>query len=191
MSLMVNQFHQRRIHPQKFALWTSFASIFMMFIALTSAYIVKQAAGNWLEFPLPTVFIFSTVSIVLSSLALHWSWSSFKQAKKSQYKLGLMLAIGLGLGFVVLQYLGWTTLFSYGVDLKGNVSGSFFYLITGLHALHVLGGITALLITALNSFMLDFKPTKDRIHRYELVLHYWHFVDVLWIFLLVFIIVVK
>ncbi len=191
MSSVINQFQKKRVHPQKFALWTSFASIIMMFAALTSAYIVKQAAGNWLEFPLPSEFIFSTVSIILSSIALHWSWTSFKQSKQGPYRIGLLLAIILGLSFVILQYLGWTTLFSYGVDLKGNVSGSFFYLITGLHALHVLGGITALMITVLNSFLLEFKPTEDRIHKYELVLHYWHFVDILWIYLLIFIIVVK
>lgn len=191
MSVAVNTMPRKRIHPQKFALWVSFGSIIMMFVALTSAYVVKQAAGNWLEFPLPNYFIFSTIAIVLSSVVLHYSYHAFKHGKEGAYRIGLLLALGLGLGFVILQYFGWTTLFGYGVDLKGNVSGSFFYLITGLHALHVLGGITALIITVINSLLLEFKPSKQRVHRYELVLHYWHFVDILWIYLLVFIILVK
>ncbi len=191
MEVAVNNIYKKRINPQKFALWTSFASIIMMFAALTSAYIVKQAAGNWLEFPLPKEFIFSTISIVLSSILLHWSCNAFKRGKRQTYILTLIASMVLGTVFVICQYLGWTTLFSYGVDLKGNVSGSFFYLITGLHALHVLGGISALLITAINAFILEYKPTEARINRYEMVLHYWHFVDILWIYLLIFILIVK
>lgn len=191
MSMTLDHMNTRRIHPQKFALWVSFASIIMMFAALTSAYIVKQAAGNWLEFALPRSFIISTISIILSSLFLHWSYRSFKSANKNSYIIGLVLAVVLGFCFVAFQYLGWTELFSYGVDLKGNVSGSFFYLITGLHALHVLGGIGALLISLINASVLKFEPNSGRILRYEMVLHYWHFVDILWIYLLVFILICK
>ena len=176
----------RRIHPQVFALWMGFLSIIMMFIALTSAYIVKQAAGNWLEFIIPNSFYFSTAVILISSLTLHLSYSSFKKGKEFLYKSMLVVSLILGCVFVVLQYKGWFQLFDGGVDMKGNPSGSFFYLITGLHAVHILGGIAALIVALLHAFTLPFKPTERRRVRFSLVLQYWHFVDILWIYLFTF-----
>ncbi len=176
----------RRIHPQVFALWVSFGSILMMFIALTSAYIVKQAAGNWLEFLIPVEFYFSTGIILLSSLTLHVSYSSFKNGNEAPYKLLLILSLILGSIFLVMQFRGWFTLFEGGIDLKGNPSGSFFYLITILHAAHIVGGIGAMIVAVLHAFTLKFKPTERRRIRFSLVLQYWHFVDILWIFLFAF-----
>lgn len=182
---------RNRIHPHRFALYVSFASIMMMFAALTSAYIVRHAAGQWLEFSLPAQFYFSTATIILSSICLHYSYSSFLNNKERGYKLFLPLAFLLGIAFVVFQYQGWSSLFEMGVDLKLNVSGSFLYLITGLHALHVLGGIAAILVAILHAYTLPFIVTDKRKTRFQLVLHYWHFVDVLWIYLLGFLLIVK
>ncbi len=182
---------RNRIHPQKFALWTSFASIIMMFVALTSAYIVKQASGNWLEFALPNQFIYSTIVILCCSLSLHWSLRGFRKGDSNAHKIGMILGAILGLAFVVLQYFGWTALFAQGVDLKGNVSGSFFYIITGLHALHVIGGLAALGVALFHMLTLPFENKPQRILRYELVVHYWHFVDFLWVYLLLFLVFVK
>jgi len=176
----------RRIHPQVFALWVSFGSIFMMFIALTSAYIVKQASGNWLEFLIPNEFYISTVIILLSSLTLHGSYVSFNKEKEVPYKLLLVLSLILGAVFLVMQFRGWFTLFDNGIDLKGNTSGSFFYLITILHAAHIVGGIGAMIVAVLHAYTLKFKPTERRRIRFSLVLQYWHFVDILWIFLFAF-----
>lgn len=187
----INPGYRSRVHPQKFALWLSFASIIMMFGALTSAYIVKQAAGNWLEFALPMEFIFSTIAIVASSICLHVSFKAFQKRNRAVHKYGLIAGFILGITFVVLQYFGWNTLFSVGVDLKGNASGSFFYLITGLHAVHVLGGIAALCVALYHTFSLPFNVTVKRVHRYELVVQYWHFVDILWLYLLIFLVFVK
>lgn len=191
-SLSLNQTYSRsKVHPKKFALWTSFASIIMMFAALTSAYIVKQASGNWLEFAIPIEFYISTASILLSSVLLHISLNAFSNKNQQVHKYGLIGATLLGLVFVICQYYGWMTLFTMGVDLKGNASGSFFYLITGLHALHVIGGIAALFVALYHTFSLKFEVTPIRILRYELTVQYWHFVDVLWIYLLLFLIFVK
>lgn len=178
-----------RINPQKFALWLAMASMVMMFGAFTSAYLVKQAAGDWLEFKLPTVFYINTAVILASSVALHASVVNFRKGNESLYKGLLVVAFCLGIAFVGLQYVGWAQLFATGVDLKGNVSGSFLYLITGVHALHVLGGIAAIIVAMLHAFTLKFNVTEKRINRFELVLHYWHFVDVLWVYLFVFLLV--
>lgn len=184
-------YNSGRIHPQKFALWVGMAGIVMMFAALTSAYLVKQSAGNWLEFTFPNQFYFSTASILLSSVALHKSFTEYKAGKEGGYKLYLFIGFLLGCTFVVLQYYGWLALYGMGVDMKGNASGGFFYLITGLHVLHVLGGIAALIVTMLNAFSLKFKVTSKRILRFDLVINYWHFVDILWVYLFIFLLVIK
>ena len=186
LALKNNSKTTRRIHPQVFALWMGFLSIIMMFIALTSAYIVKQAAGNWLEFIIPNSFYVSTAVILISSLTLHVSYSSFKKGKELLYKSMLVVTLILACVFIVMQYKGWFQLFDGGVDMKGNPSGSFFYLITGLHAVHILGGIAALIVAILHAFTLPFKPTERRRVRFSLVLQYWHFVDILWIYLFTF-----
>lgn len=179
------------INPQKFALWAAMASITMMFGAFMSAYIVKQASGNWLEFSLPFTFYLSTLFIVASSGTIHLSAKALVNGIESKYKLFLILSLILGLAFVVFQYISWTDLFSKGVDLKGNVSGSFLYLITGIHSLHVLGGIGAIVISLINAFALKFSNTQKRINRFDLVVNYWHFVDALWIILFLFLLFYK
>ncbi len=175
--------HRNKIHPKLFALWISFASIIMMFGALTSAYIVKSAAGNWLEYQLPTQFFYSTGVILLCSLTLHISFSSFVKEKEWMYKSMLLLSFVLGISFVVIQYYGWQSLYAHGVDLKASISGSFMYLITGLHAIHILAGVTAMVVAIIHAFSLPFVVTEKRKLRFRLVCHYWHFVDFLWIYL--------
>lgn len=167
------------------------ASMVMMFASLSSAYIVRQAAGNWFEFNLPNLFYVSTVIILLSSVALHKSYTSFTAHKEKSYKRYLVLSFVLGIGFVVSQYLGWQQLYALGIDLKGNPSGSFLYVITFIHVLHVVGGIACLIVAMIHAFTLKFNVTEKRKHRFELVNQYWHFVDVLWIYLLVFLLICK
>ena len=186
LALKNNSNTTRRIRPQVFAFWMGFLSIIMMFIALTSAYIVKQSAGNWLEFIIPNSFYISTAVILTSSATLHLSYSSFKKGKELLYKSMLVVTLILACVFIVLQYKGWFQLFDGGVDMKGNPSGAFFYLVTGLHAAHILGGIAALIVALLHAFTLPFKPTERRRVRFSLVLQYWHFVDILWIYLFTF-----
>jgi cytochrome c oxidase subunit III len=164
----------------------SLVSIVMMFTALTSAYIVRQAAGNWLEFPLPDIFYYNTLVILASSLTLHGCYVAFKRGAEASYKALLILTFLLGLVFLYLQYAGWEELVAMGVPLKTNPSGDFVYAISGIHAAHVLGGITILIVALIVAFRLPFKVTPARKLRLELSLTYWHFVDVLWIYLILF-----
>jgi cytochrome c oxidase subunit 3 len=181
----------KKIHPQLFGLWIGLASITMMFGGFTSAYIVKQASGNWLNFTLPVNFYVSTALIILSSICLQLSYINFKKANEKNYKIFLTLCFILGLGFLISQYDGWSILFERGVDLKINVSGSFLYLIMWIHAAHVLGGIACLVVAMIHAFSLKFVPSEMRRHRFELVLHYWHYLGFLWTFLLFFILFIK
>jgi cytochrome c oxidase subunit 3 len=185
------KYYRNRIHPHQFALYAAMASILMMFASLTSAYVVRQAVGNWHEYTLPGIFYYSTAVLLLSSVTLHLSFSAYKKGKKEAYRSFLLIAMCLGLTFVVMQYYGWQALYSIGVPLDGNPSGSFFYVISGVHAAHVLGGIAALCVALIHALSLKFEVSEKRKNRFALVVQYWHFVDILWLYLFVFILLAQ
>ncbi|MEM1119577.1 MAG: cytochrome c oxidase subunit 3 [Bacteroidota bacterium] len=181
-----NSTNRSKIDSKKLALLIGCASIVMMFAGLTSAYIVRRAGGNWLEFRLPNIFFINTIVMLLSSVAIHSAYIAFKKGSEFMYKALLVVSFILGLAFVVLQYKGWLDLTSIGVELTGNPAGSFIYVISGIHAAHVLGGLAAILVAMIQGYALKYKVTKRRKLRFELTLIYWHFVDFLWIYLLIF-----
>jgi cytochrome c oxidase subunit III len=189
--LTVNSKDTLKFNPQLFGLWIGMASIVMLFGALTSAYIVKQGASNWFDIKVPSIFYISTGIIIVSSITLHFARMSYTKSLESIYKILLGATFILGLVFFVLQYKGWNMLFESGVDLKSNVAGSFFYLITGAHALHLFGGMGALVATIINAFVLRFRNDDNRKTRLEMLVHYWHFMGILWIYLLGFILFIK
>lgn len=178
----------KRVHPKKFALWTAIVSMLMLFSAFTSAYIVRKAAGNWLSFPIVEEFFYSTGVILSSSVILHVAYKAFVAKNYTLYKILLTLGLALGVLFVALQYMGWLTLNNNkGIFISTNQSSSFFVLLVGTHALHVIGGITALMISwiyALKRSTQEWTP-KGQL-RLELTFTYWHFVDILWLYLLLF-----
>lgn len=175
-----------KIHPKKFMLWVAIGSLCMMFAAVTSFYLVRQAAGNWLEFELPTAFYTSTAVIILSSITVHLSYWFFKRMNTIMYRSLLLLTLILGCAFIGLQYQGWLALNYMGVYLDGNASGATVIVISALHAAHVLGGIGVLILANIHAFVLPHKVTNTRKLRFELTCTYWHFVDILWIYLLFF-----
>ena len=177
---------RNKIHPHKFALWVGIGSIILMFGSFTSAYIVRRSAGNWLEFKLPDIFFFNTAVIITSSVALQYAYQSFRKGNEKLYKALLITTFVLGIAFVVFQYKGWEALNAIGATFTANPSSSFIYVISGLHAAHVLGGIAALLVALTHAYVLPFRPTLRRRQRFELVVHYWHFVDALWVYLIMF-----
>jgi cytochrome c oxidase subunit 3 len=180
---------RRGVYAPLFAMWIAMASIVMMFGAMTSSFIVRRAAGNWLEFKIPDIFFISTIVILVSSVTLHLSYWGFRNQKEYLYKIGLPATLGLGILFIILQYYGWMDLYNIGIPLDGNPSGSFFYLISGLHAAHVVGGIFAIAVATIHAYMLTYKPTEMRRRRFQIVLHYWHFVDFLWLYLFIFLMI--
>lgn len=185
------KYYRSRIHPHQFALFAAMGSIVMMFASLTSAYVVRQAVGNWQEYSLPDIFYISTGVLLLSSVTLHMSFRSYKKGAGQRYKGLLVLTVFLGIVFVIMQYYGWQDLYTIGVPLDGNPSGSFFYVISGVHAVHVLGGIATLFTALYHALTLKFEVTKLRQNRFALVVQYWHFVDILWLYLFVFILLAQ
>ena len=179
---------KNRIHPQKFALWIACASIVMMLVGFTSAFVVRRAAGNWLEFDLPNLFFWNAGLIVVTSLVLHFSKVTFRNGDFTKYKSLLVIGALMGLGFVVLQYEAWIEMTNNGIFMTGNPAGSFVYVISGVHAAHVLGGLVALTAALIHAFSLKNFVTPQRIHRLDLTVTYWHFVGLLWLYLIFFLV---
>jgi cytochrome c oxidase subunit III len=178
--------YRNKVHPKEFALWISCGSILMMFAGFTSAFVVRKAAGNWLEFPMPTAFYYSAAIIVLSSVLLQLSYTFFKKGNAALYRTLLVVAFLLGILFVKLQYDGWMAMQSMGVDIAGNPGGSFIYVLSIVHAAHVIAGIGVLLTALIHAFGLAHYLTPIRILRFRMTLVYWHFVGLLWLYLLIF-----
>ncbi|MDF2190902.1 heme-copper oxidase subunit III [Paraflavitalea sp. CAU 1676] len=178
----------QKIHPHKFTLWIAIGSIIMMFAGLTSAYIVKGEQPGWSTVVVPKIFYYSTGVILISSLTMQIALKAFKERSMQQYRSLLTLTAVLGVVFIAMQIIGFKQLFQSGVKLEGGSgAGQFLYIIFGLHALHVLGGAIALLIMFLKAF-------SSKIRNYnsvpvEVISTYWHFVDLLWIYLFVFFLV--
>jgi cytochrome c oxidase subunit 3 len=175
---------KNKIHPHKFTLWIAIGSIVMMFAGLTSAYIVKRNQAGWVSFEIPTLFWVSTGVILASSATIHLALKSFRERMMKKYR-GLMVAtMVLGVLFMVVQFFGFQAFWNQGMTLQANVAYSFLYVIVGLHALHVLGGVLALVVMSLKAY-----SKKERNYSavpVELISTYWHFVDLLWIYLLAF-----
>jgi len=175
-----------RIPPLTFALWVSLASMSMLFAGFMSAYIVRQAAGNWFEFLLPNHFMWSTGVLLLSSGTVLFALRMFRKGQEVAYKSLLTATFLLGLFFVSLQYEGWMAMQEMGIDLKGNPSGAFVYVISGVHAAHVLAGLAVLAVALIHAFGLPFAVSSKRIQRLERTTQFWHYVDLLWVVLFLF-----
>lgn len=178
-----------KIHPHKFTLWVGIGSIVMMFAGLTSAYIVKRNQANWITYSLPVMFWYSTATIIISSITMRISESNFRQKEMALYRKWLLVTTCLGVIFLIMQFFGFRQLWSNGITLTKSVSYSFLYVIVGLHAVHVMAGILALIIIFSKAF-------SKRVKMYstvpiEMMSTYWHFVDLLWIYLLIFLIMIR
>ncbi len=196
-------------------LWIGVISILMLFAGLTSGYIVRQGEGKWAQFDLPMTFAISTVIIVLSSVPMQWAVISARKGNQKNLVTALIITGLLGIAFVISQYVAWSELFSQGIafsgrikDIKGNfqyvpsgtesvaeagdagnVAGSFLYVITGLHVMHLLGGIIALFIVF--SRALRQKYTATDFNGVRMCAVYWHFLGGLWVYLFFFLLYVR
>ena len=177
----------QRIHPHRFIMWIAIGSIVMMFAGMTSAYIVKKNQGNWLAIELPQVFWYSTAVILASSVTMFLANTVLKAGKTSFYKTLITITAILGVVFISMQWEGFKDLETRGIALIGpqsNSASSFLFVITGLHMLHVLGGVIALIVTFFRSFWVQ--EGQINLVTTQIVATYWHFVDVLWIYLFIF-----
>jgi cytochrome c oxidase subunit 3 len=186
------QNQKRKIHPHKFTLWVAMGSIVMMFAGFTSAYIVKKHQVNWQGFELPTIFTYSTIVLLAGSVTIQAALKSFRDRRMANYRRLMLITALLGIAFIIMQIVGFGQVQDGGVKMIGrgsNVAGSFLGVIAGMHILHVVGGVVAILVILMKGF-------RSRVRNYspvpvEVAATYWHFIDVLWIYLFIFLGVVN
>jgi len=173
--------------PSSTAIWVVLFAITMMFAAFTSALIVRKGSSlDWRAFKLPSVLFFNTGLLLASSVSLEISRhriTAFMSSIKNQFESParwLYVTLFLGLLFVAGQYVAWSQLRAQGLYLATNPSSSFFYVLTAIHALHVLGGLAGL------SYVIR-RLSKSSLRRSTLdaAARYWHFMGALWWYLLV------
>ena len=186
MSEVISE-QKRKIHPHKFTLWVAIGSILMMFAGLTSAYIVKRSQASWLMIEIPMMFWYSTATILASSVTVQLALKALKKREMVNYERLLLVTAVLGVLFIVLQVAGFRQFAAQDIRLVGagsNASYSFLLAISGLHGVHVLGGVVALVVIAIRA--LNSSTRSYSSIPLEIAATYWHFVDALWIYLFIF-----
>jgi cytochrome c oxidase subunit 3 len=185
---------RRRAYPDsapqqyRIGMWLALSAILMMFAALSSAYVFRstRVQQNWQAFSVPLMLWVSTALILSSSATFEVARRALKRGAAPVYRRWLIASLALGLGFLVTQLLAWRGLVGQGIYLATNPHSSFFYLLTGLHALHLVGGIAGLSYLMLRARRegasgADAKG-KERA-RADAIGMYWHFMDGLWVYL--------
>ncbi len=168
------------MNPKKFGMWLFIASVTMLFMALMSAYIVRRAEGNWVFYELPKIFGYSTIIVILSSVCLQLAY--FYRVNVTRANNLIVATFLLGIVFLAMQSLGMYQLLKEGHHFTGgNVSESFFFIFPWLHGLHILGGLVYLIIV----FITLRKGSFNKVQM-EMCTTYWHFLGLLWLYLFVF-----
>lgn len=176
----------RSMHPQKFAMWLFIVSVIMIFISLSSAYLVKKGVGEWEYINFPPLFQITTAVIILSSVTMHFAYISARRNNIRNIRAGLIATAVLAIVFVIGQYMAWGQLVASGHFLVGNPSSSFIYIFTGLHVVHLLGAIVFLFIVLGKS--LKYQVHSKSMVRIEMCTTFWHFLGGLWLYLYLFLI---
>ncbi|MGZ3811963.1 MAG: cytochrome c oxidase subunit 3 [Mucilaginibacter sp.] len=188
---MMVQIHQEKdrlnLAPKKFVMWLFVFASFMVFAALTSGFIVYAGGkGHALNVILPKVFLYNTIVITMSSVTMFLASSSAKKLEFDKQRLYLWFTMALGITFFIVQVYGWYILTAkmgiYFVD--PNASRSFVYVLTGVHLLHIFAGLMFLVNALIGSYRN--KPQAINLYNMELSSIFWHFVDIMWIYLYVF-----
>ena len=186
----------RRREPFQFMVWLGIGGSVLLFTVLLGVYIVRQSSPGWADVALPNVFVMSTLVILLSSLTLHNAKQAFGRENFSGFRINIATTLVLGTLFILLQGWGWRQMIRSGVGLEGNPAGGFIYIISGLHLLHILIGLVFIAITLaealrrrayVEAFVYSVNPPNQL--KIRLITLYWHFVDILWIVLFIFLLI--
>jgi cytochrome c oxidase subunit 3 len=180
-----------KIHPHKMLLYLSIFGSSLIFIFMITAYTVSRPEEDFVNFTMPKSFIVSLVVLLLSSFFVSKVLPAFKKDKIKEVKRALEITLLLGLAFTICQYVGWYEMNRSGIYLSGKDSGAYLYVISGLHVLHLAGGLAFLTLTYTKVNTISRDPVKALIMvtnpyqriRLEMLTTYWHFVDILWVVL--------
>ncbi len=188
MEMSVQEHKERNAKSKKMLLWFAMISMFMTFAGLTSAYVVSASRPDWLnDFKLPDAFIYSTVIIVLSSITFHLAKTATKNGNRSLATLYLLATLVLGVGFVSAQFYGFGKVIESGYFFTGpesTVTTSFLYIVAMVHMAHLFAGLIVLLVIIYNHFKQKYNSSQTL--GIELGAMFWHFLDILWIYLFLF-----
>jgi cytochrome c oxidase subunit 3 len=173
------------LEPAKYriGMWVALGSISMLFAALTSAYIFREGKADWIWIQMPSVLWVSTTAIVASSMSFELALRALRRSNHALFTRWITLTTALGLSFLVSQVMAWRNLRAQRVYVNTNPHSSFFYLLTSLHAVHLVGGLIALVAMTVAALRLRVGFRKRNVA--EVTAIYWHFMDVLWIYLFV------
>ena len=178
----------RKTKSAKLILLFAMVSMTMMFAGLTSAFVVSKSRADWLkDFQLPTAFYFSTAAILCCSLTFHLAKKAIQKDNRSAVTSYLLATLALGISFVVLQFQGFGQIVAQGYYFTGtasNITTTFLYVVTVVHLAHLAGGLISLLIIIYNHFKQKYNSTQTL--GIELGAMYWHFLDLLWVYLFLF-----
>lgn len=190
----MNQLTKRR-EPFAFMLYLAIVGSGLLFFFLLLVFITKEARNQDIPLKTPGVFWVSTFVIIASSLTLQGANKAFKEERFRSYRLNISITLLLGILFIVLQGLGWRKMLSAGITMANNTGGMFIYVLSGLHILHTLGGLIALAsanrdafqrMQYVDSFVYSVNPPNQL--KIKLISIYWHFIDILWIILFLFLV---
>ncbi|NOT73853.1 MAG: cytochrome oxidase subunit III [Cyclobacteriaceae bacterium] len=172
------------MHPKKFAMWLFMVTVMMLFAGLTSAYIVRQADGNWRYFDLPPMFYYTTVIIIVSSVTMQMAYFAAKKNNTSLLKMMVTVTAVLGIAFLIGQVVAWGQLVDISAHFVGNPSGGFVYVLTGVHGAHIISAIIFLVVVLNSAYKL--RINSKNMAQMEMCTTYWHFLGILWVYLLLF-----
>ena len=188
MDLTKGTQQEKRERSKKMMLWFGIGSLIMTFAGLISAFIVSRKREDWLnDFQLPDAFIISAILILISSFTIIFATRALKQNNMKMVTIGLLLTFGLGITFIYNQFVGFGQIIEAGYNFTGptsNVTISFIYIIAIVHIAHVVAGLIALILVIYNHFKQ--KYNSNDMLGFELAANFWHFVDVLWLALFLF-----
>lgn len=187
-STMTAEDKERANKSKKMLLLFAMASMTMMFAALTSAFIISKSRADWLkDFQMPLPFFISTALIIACSLTFHLAKNSIQKDNQGATTVFLLATLALGIGFVYLQFQGFHEVIEQGYYFTGsesNITTTFLYVVTMAHLAHLAGGLISLLIIIYNHFKQKYNSRQTL--GIELGAMYWHFLDLLWVYLFLF-----
>lgn len=179
---------QKTNRAKKMMLWFGIISLSMSFAGLTSAYVVSKERPDWLtDFEIPQAFYLSLIVIVLSSITMHLAKVTIGKGNRGTGMGLLTTTLVLGLAFLYLQFLGFSQIIENGYYFTGSestITTSFIYLVVLLHVAHIVGALICLMVVIYNHYKQ--KYTAQDMLGVELIATFWHFVDILWIYLFLF-----
>jgi cytochrome c oxidase subunit 3 len=177
------------MNAKKFGMWLFLASVMMLFMSITSAYIVRRAEGNWVYFELPLFFYYSAFIAVIGSVFIQVGYFAAKRNAFGLLKTMIILSVVSGVLFLASQYLGFVQLVKEGHYFAGNPAESFTYVIPWLHGLHIVSAVIFLLIML--SAVFKGKVHSGNMTKMEMCTTYWHFLGALWLYLFVFLLLYR